>query len=261
MLPSHPRSRKPIAHLLDIFSTLVGKNFTRILVIHPIMRLPARTLLLALCLADSAPAETRRGPANTGEPWVFRCVLDDRPRVVVAALGDAAWAAWDTQHGALYQAWQPGNEGVKLLGAVYNGEHGPQPATDGKILHREPVGPVWFAPGSAAAIAPAPFRYKGHRLGAPGRVSFAYEFHLGGSTVTVEESPTLKPGAAPSLVRSFRISGLPADGKLALKLTGTPGTWTASGPFAQLKTSADGAYLVFTRNGEAVLTGTWAPPK
>jgi hypothetical protein len=225
------------------------------------MRLHARTLLLALCLADSAPAETRRGPANTGEPWVFRCVLDDRPRVVVAALGDAAWAAWDTQHGALYQAWQPGNEGVKLAGAVYNGEHGPQPATDGKVLHREPLGPAWFAPGSGTAVSPVPFRYKGHRLGAPGRVSFAYELHLGGSAVTVEESPSLKPGAATSLVRSFRISGLPADGKVALKLSGGPGSWTAAGSAARLKSAADGAYLVFTQNGEAVLTGTWPAPK
>lgn len=225
------------------------------------MRLSAPILPLALCLAASAPAETRRGPANTGEPWVFRCVLDDRPRVVVAALGDAAWAAWDTQHGTLYQAWQPGNEGVKLLGAVYNGEHGPQPATDGKLLHREPLGPAWFAPDSGTEISPVPFRYKGHRLGAPGRVSFVYELHLGGSAVTIEESPSLKPGADPGLVRSFRVSGLPADGKVALKLSGGPGTWTATGSAAGLEPSADTAYLVFTQNGEAVLTGTWPAPK
>jgi hypothetical protein len=67
-------------------------------------------------------AEIRRGPANTGEPWVFRCVLDARPRVVVAALGDADWADWDTNYGALYQAWQPGSVVVKLVSAVYNGD-------------------------------------------------------------------------------------------------------------------------------------------
>ncbi len=226
--------------------------------------LPSSPLLLLClgCLPCLEAAAARRGPDNSEEPWVFRTVLNDRPRVVVAALGDSAWAAWDTQTCNLYQVWQPGKEGVKLAGAVYTGAHGPQPESDGKRLHEEPAGPAWLVPGGSATISPATVRYRAHKTAGPGRVSFVYEISLPGveKPVTVEESPSLKPGAAPALVRAFRVSGLPEGRQLALRVSGNTGTWTASGPAAQLKPSKDEAHLVFSQNGEAVLTGVWKTP-
>ena len=62
------------------------------------------------------------------EPWVFRSVLDRRPRMVTFALSRSMWAAYDTQHASLYKVWR---DGVEFDGAVYTTRHGPQPAAEG----------------------------------------------------------------------------------------------------------------------------------
>lgn len=209
-------------------------------------------LSLALCLGSTsaiAAEPARRGPTNPDEPWVFRTVLDDRPRIAIAALGDALWAAWDTQACRLYQVWKPGALGVKLTGAVFDGKHGPQPTTDGTPLLREPSGPGWFA-----GEAPATVRYRGHRLSGPRQVSFLYEVVLPGAVVRVEESPSLKDHAV--LVRSFHITGLPSGARLALRLSGDANPWAATGGGCELENDGEGARLVFSADGDATLTGT-----
>lgn len=212
-----------------------------------------------LCTSGVADGSVRRGPSNAAEPWVFRTVLDERSRVIVAALGDAAWAAWDTEACKLYQVWRPGPDGVKLTGAVYDGEHGPQPSTDGQRYHEESRDAAWFID----AGAPARIQYRGHRFGGPERVSFIYQLALPGkdAEVVVEESPSLGIGRNAVLVRSFRISGLPPSAKISLKLAGERGVWSVSGGVAQLKPAGDGMSLIFTGNGDAKLTGRWALPK
>ena len=60
--------------------------------------------------------------------WVFRSVLDQKPRMVTAAIDSSLWVAYDTQTGLLYKAWQGG---VLLDGAVYTMAHGPQPTSLG----------------------------------------------------------------------------------------------------------------------------------
>lgn len=209
------------------------------------------TLALGLAAVSAFAAEpARRGPQNPDEPWLFRTVLDDRPRVAVAALGDALWAAWDTQSCRLYQVWQPGALGVKLTGAVFDGKHGPQPMTDGTMLLREPAGAAWLSDGKSASV-----RYRGHRLGAPGEVTFLYEIMLPGAVVSVEESPRLD---GTKLTRTFHIAGLP-EGK-ALTLALTDAAWSSSGTTA-LEGSADGARLIFSANGSSTLSHTWDSSK
>jgi hypothetical protein len=64
------------------------------------------------------------------DPWVFRCVLDKNPRMVVIALHEHLWVAYDTTTCSLYKAW---DGDVKFQGAVYDDIHGPQPETRGEV--------------------------------------------------------------------------------------------------------------------------------
>lgn len=68
--------------------------------------------LLALGLAPQSP----RPPERARDPWVLRCNLDGRPRMVVFALDKQMWCAYDAQRCALYAAWKGGlrGEGSKL---------------------------------------------------------------------------------------------------------------------------------------------------
>lgn len=201
-------------------------------------------LFATVCACADGPA--RRGPGNPDEPWLFRTVLDDRPRVAVAALGDALWAAWDTEACRLFQVWRPGSAGATLTGAVFDGKHGPQPMTDGVVLLREPGGVAWFTEGKKA-----PVRYRGHRLGAPGEVTFLYEIKVPGAIVAVAESPRLDGS---TLVRTFRIEGLPEGTSLILSLG--EAAWSVSGA-AALERGGDGARLLFSTNGTSTLAGVW----
>ncbi|MFT5167349.1 MAG: cytochrome c, partial [Saprospiraceae bacterium] len=74
---------------------------------------------------ETAKENTVQRPSN---PWVFRSVLDIKPRMVTFALHDNLWAAYSTQTGALYKAWKGY---VEFDGAVYTTAHGPQPTSVG----------------------------------------------------------------------------------------------------------------------------------
>lgn len=65
------------------------------------------------------------------DPWVFRCVLDQKPRMVVLALHESLYAAFDATNCSLYKAWKGD---VKFQGAVYDSVHGPQPVVRGDVL-------------------------------------------------------------------------------------------------------------------------------
>jgi uncharacterized protein len=72
--------------------------------------------------------EARAATSRPRDPFVFRSVLDARTRILTAALASDLWVAYDTETCGLYKAW-PG--GVDLQGAVFTGEHGPQPTSKG----------------------------------------------------------------------------------------------------------------------------------
>ena len=200
----------------------------------------------------------RRSIENPHEPWAFRTVLDARPRVLVAALDDSLWAAWDTQRCRLFQVWKPGEQGVKLQGIVFDGAHGPQPVSDGSRLHEEPAESAWFLPGEREPVAAA-VRYRGHRTGVPGQITLAYQVVLpdGGTMISIEETPSFKADAGPSIARRFSIKGLPQGLQVALQLGGATTTWRAEGRAGRLHDRGNRRHLVINENGEVTLVGTW----
>jgi hypothetical protein len=42
------------------------------------------------------------------DPWVFRCVLDRKPRMVTLALAEDLWVAYDATNCGLARAWKGG---------------------------------------------------------------------------------------------------------------------------------------------------------
>jgi cytochrome c len=221
---------------------------------HPISFLA----VIALHCTVAAQEPPRRGIHNPQEPWAFRVVLDSRPRILVAAFDDSLWAAWDTQRCRLFQVWKPGDQGVRLQGAVFNGEHGPQPVSDGQRLHQEPAEPAWFVQDQGKG-APAVVRYRGHRTGTPGELHFSYEVILadGKTVISIEETPAFIGGTAPSLSRKFVIQGLPKGKQMALQLSGDASTWSLQGPAGELVDRNHQRFLIIQNNGKVTLTGTW----
>jgi len=113
-------------------------------------------LLISSCTGPSAPDRPR-------DPWVFRSVLDERPRMITIALHKNMWSAYDTQKCGLYKAWKGG---IDFDGAVYTTKHGPQPTSFGAPYLVDSLGSsVWAvsAQGTSQIVTPD---YKGQDHGA-----------------------------------------------------------------------------------------------
>jgi hypothetical protein len=97
--------------------------------------------------------------ARPCDPWVLRCVLDGNPRMLVIALGEDLWLAYDTTTCSLAKAWVGD---VDFDGPVYTSAHGPQPVSRGETLPDPFAGSTWMvAPGERARV-----RFAGYTLNA-----------------------------------------------------------------------------------------------
>jgi cytochrome c len=181
-------------------------------------------LLLAACLlAAAAASAAERGR----DPFVFRAVLDERPRMLVLALAPDFWVAYDAEHAALYKIWEGG---IRFTGAVYDWLHGPQPTSQGRAWTLSP----WTEPWSVVQggrVLPARVRYRGHRID-DGRATLLYDLVFGdGASLRITESPeiALGPGGIRGLERRFTTAGVPPGTQVQLRVElGSP---RAGGPF------------------------------
>jgi cytochrome c len=185
-------------------------------------------LLLATLQGAPKPAIVPR----PHDPWVFRSVLDERPRIVTIALNDDMWIAYDTTTCSLYRAWKGG---VEFEGAVFTSEHGPQPRTQGPLYVEgydlAKGGSVWdvtYQRGPEMLREPVRAVWRGYRVDGRSKVTLLYDISLpDGGTVRVEESPEFVrpmdrfneeqienigvPSTHPGLVRVFHVID-PPDG-------------------------------------------------
>lgn len=170
-------------------------------------------------------------PQRARDPWVFRSVLDQKPRMVTFALNDAMWVAYDATTCTLYKAWKGG---VHFDGAVYTTVHGPQPTSQGTTYTRGVDGPAWevFVDEKKVEARERWIGYVFH----DGRCTMNYEIALpDGRRIDLLETPefvraedlfdeaqrgnwSLESGQ-PGLLRSFLASALPADVKITLKVS------------------------------------------
>lgn len=184
--------------------------------------------MLPLLLAALGAAQTIPVPERPRDPWVFRCVLDQKPRIATIALSDEMWLAYDATTCGLEKAWKGG---VRFDGAVYTAEHGPQPTSVGPAYLRGVAGTVWEVAledgrRSAGAV------WRGYEL-VDRRVVLLYDVPLpGGGVAAVRETPEfVRPEhffdadereqwalaeGTPGLLRRFSAERLPPRAKLTL---------------------------------------------
>lgn len=153
-------------------------------------------LIIVSCNTKSAKPEIIRPAEN----WVFRSVLDKKPRMATVALDENLWLAYNTQTATLYKAWKGG---VNFDGAVYTTKHGPQPTSLGYAYytHNE----SWVLLDNDKEIIPR-IQYKGHRFE---NDEVVFKFILespDGKKITVEEMPVYqKAGEKNGLERNFKV--------------------------------------------------------
>ena len=176
---------------------------------------PALALAIAGCREVGKPPVRERGH----DPWVFRLVLDDRPRMLVAALAPQLWVAYDAQQATLHRVW---SGGVNLDGAVYNAHHGPQPMSLGQPLLSGAIEEPWHFVRPGEDLTPR-VRYGGHRFSG-GQVYLLYSLALEGQPpIEIQERPearTMSDGSL-GLERTFTMKGAPAGLRVELEFTFT----------------------------------------
>lgn len=170
-------------------------------------------LTLALVLiAGCRPAEVPRTRGH--DPWVFRSVLDGRPRVLTAALAPDFWVAYDTRHAALYRVWAAG---VNFDGAVYNAHHGPNPMSMGPAGLISSVERPWRVVRGDRDLRSV-LRYRGHRF-QDGQVHLLYALALeDGTVIEVDERPEAIPAenGGKALERVFTVRNVPSGARVLM---------------------------------------------
>ena len=140
----------------------------------------ALVIALSILASCNSNKEKNERPIDT---WVFRSVLDKKPRMATVALDDNMWLAYDTQSATLYKAWKGG---VNFDGAVYTTKHGPQPTSLGYAYQTEKEKWVLLKDNETVAVK---INYKGHRF-ENDNVVFKYELETPEKElITIEETP------------------------------------------------------------------------
>lgn len=171
--------------------------------------------ILVLAFLALVGCDSGKESKHPRDPWVFRSVLDKKPRMVTAALHDDLYVAYDAQRCQLYKAWKGG---VIFDGAVYTTNHGPQPTTKGYTYFTNTTDePMWFISknGNDEELAPS---FRGYRLN-DGDVTFLFTFETKDhKQIHVEEMPAYvsKEGKT-GLKRTYKVNGLPDGSSLILK--------------------------------------------
>ncbi len=155
-------------------------------------RLLAFLTLMTLLITASCKSKTASsaGPERPYDPFVFRSVLDEKPRIITLALHDNLWAAYHTDSCSLYKVWK-GH--VHLQGAVYDNAHGPQPISIGdswiENTHKHP----WSVTQGGQSVLKE-VKYGGHSI-KNGRATLLFHLHLNdGKVITVHEQPEVIAG-------------------------------------------------------------------
>ncbi len=139
------------------------------------------------------------------EMWVFRCVLDGKPKALVAALHKDLYIGYDTDNCQLFEAWKGG---VKFDGAVYaTTKHGPQPISLPPWYQVNTLTPTWKLLKNNQELK-CKTAFKGY-VWQDNKVVLQYELIADSvGTVSIEEWPeyTAQPKTGrPGLVRKIKV--------------------------------------------------------
>ena len=140
-------------------------------------------MMLAVSYRLPSPATEAERPRD---PWVFRVNLDNIPRVLVFALDEEMWAAYDTQQGALYKVWKGG---INFNAPMYDDRHNIQPSTRGVAYTGNTEDRSVWQLARNGSTSSVPVEYLGYRW--QGDVATVrYKIPLDeGKDIIIEETP------------------------------------------------------------------------
>jgi cytochrome c len=182
-----------------------------------------RALLLTLLLVGPLPAPE----PSTVYPRVFRCSLDQLPRMVVLELAPGWWMAFDAQTCRIHKVW---DGDILLTGTVYDTRHGPQPRAIGDVLV------VGGAPAVTGASGTP--RWLGYHL-EPAAVML--NFAIGEARIRLQPSLTQHQNRSATLLLRWTVDELPAGASILLPLDLTE--------HAGLTGAVDGTSIVLPKSG------------
>ena len=196
------------------FASSPAKSYRRIICL-----LAAAFLTLApgAEAADNQPATSR-----PHDPWVFRCVLDEQPRMLVVALHERLWLAYDGTTGGLDKAM---SRPVSFDGAVHTGGHGPQPTSNPPHYHDPaPTQTGWTLTDDKGQ--PHPIALRSYRVVGDDSVTLLFGV-VGGpppaADIEIAETPSWAGGASTiALHRDIQVTGLPRGWTLTQRLGPLP---------------------------------------
>ncbi len=164
------------------------------------------TVIVCLFLLVGTGCKEGKKYDRPEDPWVFRSVLDQKPRMITVALSPDIWVAYDAQNSSLYKAWKGG---VNFDGAVYTTVHGPQPTSSGYAFYTDELPNIeWYIRKEGSGSVEFQHNYKGHRF-QDGQVSINTELILAnGEKFKISEKPeAIKRGSQSGLSRTFKLEG------------------------------------------------------
>lgn len=171
---------------------------------------------LALALFWASSSRTENVMNRPRDPWVFRSVLDKKPRMLTLALNPEMYLAYDLTTCTVYKAWKGG---VSMDGAAYTDKKTIQPSSFGTAYFLDTQHATTWSVESAGKNVLTQVISKGYHF-VKNQVYLTYALVLVSSdTVTVEERPEFITGSSgkPGLERVFRVSGLPERTSVELK--------------------------------------------
>ena len=191
-----------------------------------------KNYLLPFCLLLTLFSCKKNEIKRANDPWVFRSVLDKKPRMITIALNKNLWAAYRTDSCALYKVWRGG---VNLDGPVYTTHHGPQPLSVGDSYVENNFHQPWLIAqnGKMQTVFP---EYKGH-IFKDEHVSLMYDLPLAdGKKIHVLENPEYQTDEQGTTIyeRNFTLSDVPSGVNVALKIN-----LTSIASLGNIKTDGD----------------------
>jgi cytochrome c len=180
------------------------------------MGLMPRIFLIACIICILTGCEKQKISAvRPRDPWVFRSVLDTKPRMVTIALDSECYVAYDLVSCTLYKSWKGG---VMLEGAAYTDKKNVQPVTWGKSYYADTLNNFkWTAQRNGQSVLQRVFS-KGY-LFRDDQVFFRYSMIISsGDTVNIEERPEFfREGKRLIFERLFQTSRVPEGVSVSLR--------------------------------------------
>ena len=179
-------------------------------------RLLALLIYIAATLQGCGERDTAVQPL-TG-PSIFRVNLDNMPRILVCALDDELWAAYDVEHSRLYKTWKGG---INFNGPMYDDRHNVQPSTQGVAYSVDTSRRSPWQLYLDGQQLPAKVEYLGYSIKG-NRATIAYKVPLKDrDDIIISETPVFSQteDRTPVLTRIFETSGIPDGVRLMLHTT------------------------------------------